>query len=253
MQVLIIEDEALGAQRLADILYALDATIVVVGCIESIHQGVEWFNRNASPDLIFLDIELTDGQSFELFKEVKISCPVIFTTSYNEYALKAFELNSIDYLLKPIRREQVQRSLDKYKQMKQIMGVDMQQLQRLLQPLSKPTDSFRTRFLVKYGQKHLSVAIQEIAYFLGEDKVVFLVTHKKDKYVIDYTLDELEHLLDPAVFYRANRSFIVHADAVKSVGNESYGKLRLHLLPIPAKDVVVSRDKASAFKAWLGK
>jgi two-component system response regulator LytT len=253
MKVLIIEDEAMGAERLIDMLHSIDPSIEIVGRIESIQQGIEWFGHNHIPDLIFLDIELTDGQSFELFKEVQITCPVIFTTSYNAYALKAFDLNSIDYLLKPLRKELVQRSLEKYKHMKQAFGPDVHQLERILQSMSKEAVAYRDRFLVKFGQKHLAIATQEIAYFFGEGKVVFLVTGKKDKYIIDYTLDELEGLLDPRQFYRVNRSFIVQAKAVKTLFNDVYGKVRVHLDPVPPKEVLVSRDKSALFKSWMGK
>lgn len=251
MQVLIVEDEPLSVERLVSQLKQIDAALEVIGITESISQTTSWLKTN-SPDLIFMDIELADGQSFEIFKSVAVTSPIVFTTSYDEFALQAFQVNSIDYLLKPITKADLSRALNKYKSyFKPTQQLDVEKL--LLSFKKSAVEAYRNRFLVKWGQKYFSIETADIAYFFLEDRVTFLITKDNAKYIIDYALDELEELLNPAQFNRVTRSFIVNIRAVADIHVYFKGKLKLALNPSTDKEVVISREYASVFKRWMGK
>ncbi|MBN9298054.1 MAG: response regulator transcription factor [Filimonas sp.] len=253
MKVLIIEDEPLGADRLAKLLHEIAPDIEVLEILDGIQSSVEWFRQHAAPDIVFMDIELSDGQCFEIFKQVDILCPIIFTTSYDEYALQAFQVNSIDYLLKPVKKDVLQNSLKKYATLKDNFGGGNPDINKLVSLLQERTYSGRSRFLVKSGQRFHSVEVGEIAYFYGISKLCFLVTWSNKKYMLDYTLDELQKMVNVVDFYRANRSYIVHARAVKDVVPYFNGKLKLNLAPEAENEILVSREKAIEFKMFLGK
>ena len=254
MRVLIVEDEPLGVERLEKQLREIDPAVVVAGVAESIRATVKWLTQHEEPDLILMDIELSDGQSFEIFRQVKVVAPIIFTTSYDEYALQAFKVNSIDYLLKPIKKEELKYALEKYRQLKASplhrMPLD---LEKLLQGLKQQSPEYRSRFLVKQGQRYIPVDISEIAYFYLEDRVTFCQTWEKAKYILDYSLDELETMLDPQHFKRVTRPFIVHIKAIGQIQSYFKGRLKLILEPPTEKEVVVSQEGASDFKRWMGK
>ncbi|HEV7331027.1 MAG TPA: LytTR family DNA-binding domain-containing protein [Flavisolibacter sp.] len=255
MKVLIIEDEELGIERLTKHLNSIDPSIEIVGATGSITDSVQWFHTNPHPDIVLMDIELSDGQSFAIFNEVDIKSTVIFTTSYDEFALKAFKVNSIDYLLKPIKKEDLRNSLDKYHQLKQQYAPSPSvQIETLLSELKlQQKKTYRNRFLVKQGQRLVSIESTDIAYFYAEGRLCFFKTWNKAKYIVDYTLDELEEMLDPQAFYRANRGFIVQVKSIAQIQTHFNGKLLLELEPATEKEVVISREKASEFKEWLGK
>jgi two-component system, LytTR family, response regulator LytT len=253
MNVFIIEDEQLGAQRLVKLLREIDSSIEIQGMADSVKSSVKWLQSNPAPDLVFMDIELADGQSFAICRQVHISCPIIFTTSFDEYALEAFKVNSIDYLLKPIKKEELQRSLEKYRQVQQhYAGNQLAQIAGLLSDLKQRTQGFRQRFLVKQGQRLVSVDVTEIAYFYIDGRLCFFRTWDGAKFVIDYTLEELGPMLDPALFRRINRSFIVHIRAVANIHTYFTGKLKLDLKPATDKEVTISKENVSAFKAFMG-
>ncbi len=257
MKVLIIEDELLGAESLAKLLKQCDNTIEVLDIKDSIRSSAEWLSSHEAPDLIFMDIELADGQCFGLFKEVKIVSPVIFTTSYDEYALKAFRFNSVDYLLKPISEDELKRSLDKIKVLKKQLsatrdlGKDIEQLTLQLSA-PKPAPEYRERFLVKQGQRLLSINTAQIAYFFTKGKVSFMKSNDGKEYFLDYTLDQLQPLLSPKAFYRINRQVIASHAAVLQVHTWFNGKLKVELSPAMEEAVIVSREKAKDFRQWLG-
>ena len=255
MKVLIIEDEELGVERLTKHLNAIDPAIEIVGSTPSISDSVQWFKTNEHPDIVLMDIELADGQSFAIFNEVDIKSTVIFTTSYDEFALKAFKVNSIDYLLKPIKKEDLKKSLEKYHQLKQQYKASPSlQIESLLSELKlQQQKTYRNRFLVKQGQRLVSIEASDIAYFFAEGRLCFFKTWSKAKYIVDYTLDELEEMLDPHQFYRANRGFILHVKSIAQIHTHFNGKLLVELEPATEKEVVISREKASEFKEWLGK
>ncbi len=253
MKVLIIEDEQPAARRLASLVEGLPDPMEVVEVLDSVAGGVDWLNKNPSPDLVFMDIQLSDDLSFAIFEQVKIESPIIFTTAFDEYALRAFEVNSIDYLLKPIEADKLQRSIEKLSTLRKgsvELAPDL--IQSLVQSVTKGAGSFKKRFLVKKGEQLQTVDIDEVAYFITENKVNFLVSTKGKKFMIDYTLDVLETQLDPAQFFRLNRQCIAGINTIGNIQNYFNGKLKVDLSKGIAIDPqTVSREKASAFKQWL--
>lgn len=258
MQVFIIEDEHLGLERLIKLLGEVDPALEVLGHAESIKSAVLWLQNNPAPDLIFMDIELADGQCFEIFNQVDVHTPIIFTTSYDEYALHAFKVNSIDYLLKPVKKEELAGALDKFQRLKdqltpKTQAFNIDKLIRELRQSSQP-QGYRKRFLLKQGQRWISVELHEIAWFNADGKLCFLRTWDNRRFIVDYTLEELTEMLDPADFFRINRSYLAHAKAIKSIDAYFGGKLILQLHPKPeSNDVIVSKEKATDFKRWMGK
>jgi DNA-binding LytR/AlgR family response regulator len=254
MKILIVEDEELAAKKLQKILLAIDSTAIVSGITDSIQGTVEWLQENPQPDLILMDIELSDGQSFEVFNLTEVKSPVIFTTSYDEFALKAFKVNSLDYLLKPVQKDELQAALNKYRKLKGDRQGDMnidhlvKELQRKLKPVS-----YRRRFLVKHAQKLISVEVGEIAYFYSDGRLNFFKTTDNKKYVVDYTMDELEEMLDPDRYFRISRSFYVSINSVDKIEDYFGNRLILALKPAVEKEALVSREKVTEFKNWLGK
>ncbi|HQR00145.1 MAG TPA: LytTR family DNA-binding domain-containing protein [Ferruginibacter sp.] len=257
MKILIIEDEELAVKKLHKMLIGIDDSIEVIANLDSIESSVEWLENNETPDLIMMDIELLDGQSFEIFNRVKVKSPVIFTTSYDEYALKAFKVNSVDYLLKPIQREDLTAALNKYRQMfaapaASQPSINMDMLVKELQQKLQPRE-YRKRFLVKNVQKLVSVETDDIAYFYSDGRLNFFKTTDNKKYVVDYTMDELDGMLDPDKYFRISRSFFVSIDSVDQINDYFGNRLILTLKPAVDKEALVSREKVTDFKKWLGK
>ena len=250
MKVLIFEDEKLASDRLIELLQELNPSAEVVAAIKSVEAGQLWFENNDCPDLIISDIQLLDGTSFEIFEHAKTSCPVIFTTAYDEYAIQAFEVNSIDYLLKPIQSEKLKKALDKYDQRNTSTAVfDFEQLKALIQARSNP--SYKSRFLVKVGQRIQAVPVEKIAYFYTRDKLTYLVSFEGKKLPLDHTLEEIDEMLNPKDFFRANRKFIVHFDSVSDIHPYFKGRVKLGLNPPIDDEIVISTEKTPSFKKWL--
>ncbi|ANE50607.1 LytR/AlgR family response regulator transcription factor [Flavisolibacter tropicus] len=259
MKILIVEDEELAVKKLTKTINSVDETAEIVGIADSIRSTIDWLENHPTPDLILMDIELADGQSFEVFNLTKVKSPVIFTTSYDEYALQAFKVNSIDYLLKPVQKEDLEAALNKYKQLKNIykeedkksdLSIDhlIKELQQKLQP-----KEYRKRFLVKHAQKLVSIDIDEIAYFYSDGRLNFFKTIDNKKFVVDYTMDELEEMLDPQRYFRISRSFYISIDSVDQIHDYFGNRLLLHLKPAVDKEALVSREKVTEFKKWMGK
>ena len=261
MNVLIIEDEDLAVRKLRKLVAEVDPTLSIQGVTVSIEDSVAWLQANTPPDLIFMDIELADGQSFEIFEQVDIRSRVIFTTSYDEYALQAFKVNSIDYLLKPIQREDLERSLKKLRDLTngnetspaQVEPLNIEKLLRELQVGVGFNKDYRKRFLVKQAQKLLSVEVGDILYFYTDERFSFFKTRQNQKFLVDYTLDELDDLLDPNQFFRVNRGLIVTHNSVEQIQPYFGNRLALSLRPVYDKEALVSREKVSDFKKWMGK
>ena len=257
MNVLIIEDEGLAAEKLVKELRGIESDINVLASIKSVEASLLWLKSNPSPDLIFSDIQLLDGLSFEIFSEHKAECPIIFTTAYDQYAIQAFEVNSIDYLLKPIKKEKLQTSLQKFHELEKgssIAGSSLStdDVNRIAQAINSK-GSHKSRFLVKFGQRIRAISTNDIAYFYTEDKLTFVVTEDKQRFPMDNTLEELNNLLDPVNFFRINRKYIVKIDAVKEIHPYFKGRVKLELTPPIEDDIVVSSERTPAFKTWLGK
>jgi DNA-binding LytR/AlgR family response regulator len=258
MNVLIVEDESLAVEKLRSTLTAVEAGASVIGVTGSIKSSVEWLKTHPAPDMILMDIELSDGQSFEIFRQVPVKSPVIFTTSYDEYAIKAFKVNSIDYLLKPVEEEDLKAAMQKYRDVYQkpvaeIPSFDVSTLLKELQAQLKKAD-YRDRFLVKLGQRYITIDVLDIAYFFVDGRIYQFVTWDGKKYTIDYTMDELEEMLDPRFFFRASRGFLINLKAVAQIHSYFNGKLKLQLKPdVVKEEVVISKDRAGEFKKWMGK
>ncbi len=259
MKILIVEDEELAVKKIKKTLNEVDASADVVGVTDSIIATTDWLETNPSPDLILMDIELSDGQSFEIFSRVQVKSAVVFTTSYDEYALQAFKVNSIDYLLKPIQKEDLEAALNKYKQMKQMYAeqngntaLNMDALVKELQQKLQPKE-YRKRFLVKHGQKLVSIEVDEITYFFSDGRLNFFKTDDNRKFVVDYTMDELEDMLDPQKYFRISRAFYVSVRSISQIHDYFGNRLLLHLKPSLDKEAIVSREKVSDFKKWMGK
>jgi two-component system, LytTR family, response regulator LytT len=252
MKILIVEDEELAVKKLQKTLAAVDAEANIMGITDSIKSTVQWLQDNPKPDLILMDIELADGQSFEIFNITDVKSPVIFTTSYDEYALKAFKVNSVDYLLKPIQKEELQAALNKFKQIKGAADINIDSLVKELQQKLQPKE-YRKRFLVKYGQKLVSVEIDEIAYFYSDGRLNFFKTTDNKKFVVDYTMDELEEMLDAEKYFRISRSFYVSVNSIDKIDDYFGNRLVLGLKPAVDKEALVSREKVTEFKKWMGK
>lgn len=258
MKVLIVEDEELAVKKLRKTLESVDSSAEVVGVTDSIRASVSWLQSNPTPDLILMDIELADGQSFEIFEKTEVKSSVIFTTSYDEFALKAFKVNSIDYLLKPIQSEDLQAALQKYKNMQTLyankegsaMNVDslVKELRQKLQP-----KEYRKRFLVKHAQKLISIEVDDIAYFYSDGRLNFFKTTDNRKFIVDYTMDELEEMLDPSRYFRISRAFYVSIDSVDQIHDYFGNRLMLQVRPAVDKEALVSREKVTEFKKWMGK
>lgn len=254
MKILIVEDEDLAVKKLQKTLAAVDQSAMVVGVAESIRSTVEWLKSNPKPDLILMDIELADGQSFEIFNLFEVQSPVIFTTSYDEYALKAFKVNSVDYLLKPIQKDELEAALNKLQKLRGLekpeLNLDnlIKELQQKLQP-----KEFRKRFLVKNGQKLVSIEVDDIAYFFSDGRLNFFKTKDNKKFVVDYTMDELDEMLNPEEFFRISRSFYVSIESIDKIDDYFGNRLILQLHPSVDKEALVSREKVSDFKKWMGK
>ena len=258
MNSVIIEDEAPAAKRLTQLL-AQHPSVQVQARLASVEEAVEWFGQHAAPDLIFADIQLADGLSFEIFDAVAVRSPIIFTTSYDEYALQAFSLHSVDYLLKPINAAHLSRALGKYEFWQQqtparqqaLSDAQLVQMQLLLDALPLHPPRYRQRFLVSTGEQLLPVPVAEVAYFFTTHEVVYLVRRDGRRFVVDYKLDQLEKLLDPATFFRVNRQYLVPLPSVSKIYTYLGGKLKLELCPAAPDEVLVSRERAPVLKRWL--
>lgn len=247
MQVLIIEDEKPAARHLSSLLRQLRPQIAVLDVLDSVKGAVGWLQTFPQPELLFVDIQLADGLSFDIFSKLKQSPPVIFTTAYDHYALQAFKLNSVDYLLKPIDRTELQQALSKFEQSRSPFNMEL--LEQLRQSIHQP--KFKERFLIKLGQQLHYLPVTEIRYFYSEDGLVRLVQQDGKKHQVDYTLDQLENLLSPDYFYRINRKFIIHLEAIHKIHLYFNSRLKLELHPSSEDEVIVSRDRVTNFKNWL--
>lgn len=250
MNVIIIEDEKPAARRLNRMLAELD--IEVNTMLHSVEESINWFQNNQHPDLIFLDIQLSDGLSFEIFEEIEVKSAIIFTTAYDEYALKAFKLNSIDYLLKPIDEDELKVAVDKFKE-NQPKQSDLQvNIDHIRKLLINPIDrKFKKRFTIKIGQHIKIIHVDEIECFYSENKATYIQTNSNRNYLIDNSLEHWQEQLDPEQFFRVNRTFIVHINAIKDIVSYTNSRLQLKLHSYDADEIIVSRERVKDFKNWI--
>ncbi|GAO44891.1 LytR/AlgR family response regulator transcription factor [Flavihumibacter petaseus] len=254
MKVLIVEDELIAARRLKSMLSELDREIAVVDTIDSVAQFRKVSSNLPEVDLIFLDIELGDGKSLDILSQLRLECPVIFITAYQEYALKAFKLNSVDYLLKPLQREELESAMLKFRKFHLGRQNDFsRQLQMVLHSLQTgEIKASRDRFLARQGTRFISVATDQIAYFYKKEKLQFIKTVQNEDFVIDKSLEDIELEVDEKSFFRANRQFVLRYESIDRVHAWFSGKLRVQVKPIAYEEIIISRLKAADFKRWLG-
>ncbi|MBR4391477.1 MAG: response regulator transcription factor [Bacteroidales bacterium] len=252
MKAVIIEDESVAAQALQSLIQDIDPEMEVGIVLQTIEESVEWFEENPMPDLVFMDIHLADGSSFAIFDKVEITCPIIFTTAYDEYALKAFEVNSIDYLLKPINKADLERALSKYQHLTAASsGQDKASLEGLLAQMGNLKKKYKTCFLLPERDKLIPLATSNIAYIFIDTKTVKAISMDGHTYYLNQTLDDIMAQLDPEVFFRANRQFIISRAAVKDMSIWFGNKLSINLsVPVPEK-IIVSKARVGEFKSWF--
>ncbi|RZK93212.1 MAG: response regulator transcription factor [Pedobacter sp.] len=246
-RILIIEDEKLNADRLVRLIGNIVPQVEILAILDSVLDAVEWFKDNPSPTLVFMDIRLSDGLSFEIFESVEISCPIIFTTAYDEYAVKAFKYNSVDYLLKPVEQDELRAAMNKVEQYSEFT-YSRDTITKLLGSMQPKT--FRTRFLLPYRDGYRTILVGEICYFYLEAKIIMARLANGTEVAVPQSMEELEQQLDPKYFFRANRQSIIHIDSVSNIHNYFNGKLKLTLRD-SEMEVVVSREKSAAMKAWM--
>lgn len=250
MKVIIIEDEVPAAEKLKKALEKADPSVEVLAVLNSVQASLDWLKHHPLPELMFMDIELGDGLSFRIFEQMPVNTPVIFCTAYDDYWQEAFEHNSIDYLLKPVKQEKLETALNKYDKLKQHFAANFQQL---LQWHRHPADfGYKRRFLVKRGTDYISVKTDDIAYFYATHKLVCLVDSRNQKYILDQSLAEIEKQVDPAMFYRVNRKYLVQQNAIKKMRSYPKSKLQLEVEPPVSDEIVISQENVAAFKAWMG-
>ncbi len=250
MDVLIIEDEQVASRRLEQLLIQIDPSISVLAKYATIRDSVEWLGEH-SPDLIFSDIQLSDGLSFRIFEQVEVNTPVIFTTAYDQYAIKAFEVNSIDYLLKPIEKEKLAQALEKYHSLNPPGDKSSIDLDSLHKAFIEIDQLYKKRFMIMIGPKVKVIEVEDIAYFHVQDKNVFIKTKANQSLAIDHSLDKLEEMLDPSLFFRINRKYIVHLHSIESMYTLSKSRMKLTLTPTADEDIYLSFNRSRSFKNWL--
>lgn len=251
MNVLIIEDEAQAARRLENLILEIDPAVQIVGKTDSIKSSVKWLEANSTPDLILMDIQLGDGLSFEIFEHVSVKAPVIFTTAYDEYALKAFKVNSIDYILKPVDKEELKTAFIKFKTLIKPEDATKSIMANIGHVVEMLTKKYKERFVVKVGEHLKTIEVKDIVYFYSQDKATICVTTDNRNHIIDFTLEHLQDMVDPMAFFRISRKYLVSAKSIMDIISYSNSRLRLILQNSLDKDIIVARERVQEFKTWL--
>lgn len=250
MKAVIVEDELIAAQNLQRLIQQVDSDIEVIVVLQSVEESIEWFMLHPAPELVFMDIHLADGSSFSIFEKVEISCPIIFTTAYDEYALKAFEVNSIDYLLKPISLKNFERALSKFRSMVAAKDDNSELISHLLATFKQTKEAFKSNFLIPHKDKFIPLAVSKIACLYTENKMVNIVTDDQQIYNIDSSLEDLGNQLNPTLFFRANRQYIVSHKAIKDISIWFGSKISINLYVNVPDKIIVSKARVSEFKTW---
>ncbi len=250
MDVIIIEDERRAADMLERLIGKVDPSLTIVAKLESVKESIEFLQKNNNISLIFSDIQLGDGLSFEIFDKIDITCPIIFTTAYDRYAIKAFKANGIDYLLKPIKSDDLEKAITKFKQFsRQVPVSDIATIANLL--LERKSE-YKSRFMIKVGDKIKLFSIEDIPAFYSMEKATFLFTSGQRNYVIDYSLDQLQSLLNPERFFRINRKYIVSLDYIDEIFAWTNSRIIIKITGLEDKNIIVARERTKEFKEWLG-
>lgn len=249
MKIIILEDEKRAASHLERLLAKVAPNMIVVARLESVRDGIHYLQNNPEPGLIFSDIQLADGLSFEIYNQVAVSCPIIFTTAYDHYAIEAFKTNGIDYLLKPIEEDRLRQAIEKARHFSP--GLVLEKILSITTPAS--VKAYKSRFMVKVGDKIKTIPVEDILVYYSQEKASFIRTTDKHTYCIDYTLDQLEPMLDPEIFFRINRKYIVSIDACTNILAWTNSRLSLKIEGIDDSDIIVARERVQEFKNWLDK
>lgn len=257
IKILIIEDEPYAQAELKRLLGNSDYDIEILSCLDSVEDAVAYFSENKQPDLVFFDIQLSDGLSFEIFNRVKVTAPIIFTTAYDEYAIQAFQVNSIDYLLKPIEQQALNSALEKLINWQQQLKGDgnqltTQQIQNIIALAQKET-AYKSRLVLKIGDQIKFVLVQDIAYLYAEENEVFVMTKDKRRYIVDFTLDQISNMLDPVKFHRLNRGYVINKNAIGKIHKYFNSRLKIEVIPEANDEILVSRVKVQEFLKWMEK
>ncbi|MEI8202605.1 MAG: LytTR family DNA-binding domain-containing protein [Bacteroidota bacterium] len=251
MKAIIIEDEKLSAEHLSNLLKKIDANIQIVNTFDTIKKSVEAFKAGLKADLLFVDVHLADGLSFDIFNEISLDIPIIFTTAYDEYAIRAFKLNSVDYLLKPIGKEDLKNALEKFKKYnRNDYSLMMDNIVHAYQNMSKV---YKTRFMIKMGDSIISVKTDDIAHFIFEDGIVLMATLSNHLYPVDFTLEQLENMLDPAIYFRISRKVIININSIQKTRSYFNSRLIITSSFLHDDNAIVSRERVNDFKEWLGR
>lgn len=249
MNTIIIEDENRAANKLEQLLLKINPNIKILEKFETVEDSIEYLQNNNNLDLIFSDIQLADGICFEIYDKVKVNCPIIFTTAFDKYAIKAFKANGIDYLLKPIEKEDLSKAIQKVEKLKPKTNIE--DLMLLAKSLQSQNQNFKERFMVKIGDKINSITTKEILTFYSLEKSTFILTKEGRKYIVDYSLEYLETILNPKQFYRINRKYIISIDACKNIISYTNSRLKIKIEALKNEEIIVSRERVSDFKKWL--
>ncbi|MDR2009429.1 MAG: LytTR family DNA-binding domain-containing protein [Bacteroidales bacterium] len=253
MKALIIEDEFIAAQNLQRLIHETNEKIEIIAILKSVEESVEWLSTEPLPDLIFMDIHLSDGSVFSIFNKINIDCPIIFTTAYDHYAINAFEVNSIDYLLKPVNKKDLERAMTKYKNYSSQKNIDSESLLELFDMIKNKKSDYKSRFLIPHKDKFLSLDVDDIAYIYSENKMARIIDMKEQSFQMNNSLEEVLKQLNPVLFFRANRQFIISRKSVKEIYSWFDGKLAVNLcIPAPEK-IIISRARVQEFKVWYTK
>ena len=253
MKAVIVEDELIAAQNLQRVIGQVAADIQVIAVLQSVEESVEWFSLNPAPDLVFMDIHLADGSSFGIFEKVQIKSPVMFTTAYDEYARKAFEVNSIDYLLKPINTKNFERAIAKFRHLASTNDNTTDSIAKLLASYNKTKDAYKTHFLIPHKDKLIPLPVERIACFYIENKMAKIITTDNETFYMDSPLEDLYLQLDPSEFFRANRQYIVSHKAIKDISIWFGSKLSINLIVSVPEKIIVSKARVAEFKVWYTK
>jgi DNA-binding LytR/AlgR family response regulator len=251
LRILIIEDEPQAAKRIETLVLELIPQAVILSKIDSVKKSVQWFKENTSPDLALMDIQLADGTSFQIFEQCEVKCPVIFTTAYDEYALKAFKVNSIDYILKPVDKNDLQSALKKLESLSRSTDETRKLLNSIGEVVQKLSKKYKERFVIKVGEHLRTIEVKDILYFYSQDKATFCHTIENRNHILDFTLEQLEDIIDPLAYFRVNRKYYVRAEAIQDIISYTNSRLRLALKNSQDNDVIVARERVQEFKQWL--
>lgn len=250
LKILIIEDEEPAAKRLLKMIREIEPGVKLLDILSSVSSAIKWFQEHDVPDLIFSDIQLADGSSFDIFKAVEVNCPVIFVTAFDQFAIEAFKLNSVDYLLKPLKQDGLQAAISKFKRT-QTAATPAFDMHKILMSYNNQVQTYKTRFIVRYGEHIKTINTEDIAYFYTEAKTNFLTSFEGRRFAIDFHLDNLASLLDPKIFFRINRQFVISLKSIEEMFTHTKGRVLLKLKPPVKQETIVSAERSADFKIWL--